>query len=110
MRNHWAGHVAYCNNGHVQIDNNACENAIRPYCVGRRNWLFADSVAGAKASAKLYSLISSAKVNGLEPYAYLRHIFTQLPRAVTVEDVEALLPWELSPESLLRHRGASGGL
>ena len=69
-------------------------------CVGRRNWLFADTVAGAQASAKLYSLISTAKANVLEPYAYLRHVFTQLPCASRVEDIEALLPWHLDAASL----------
>ena len=59
----------------------------------RKNWLFSDTVHGAKASANLYSLIETAKANGLEPYAYLRRVFTELPAATTVEDIEALLPW-----------------
>lgn len=60
---------------------------------GRKNWLLSDTVHGAKASANLYSLIETAKANGLEPYAYLRRVFTELPAATTVEDIEALLPW-----------------
>ena len=56
---------------------------------------FSDSVQGAKASANLYSIIQCAKLNGLEPYAYLRHVFTQLPKAQTVEDIEALLPYQI---------------
>jgi transposase len=59
----------------------------------RSNWLFADTVKGAKASAALYSIVSTARANGLEPFAYLRHLFAQLPKARTVEDFEALLPW-----------------
>jgi hypothetical protein len=59
----------------------------------RRNWLFADTVKGAKASATLYSLVSTARANGLEPYAYLRRLFAELPKAKTVEDFEALLPF-----------------
>ena len=59
----------------------------------RKNWLFSDTVQGAQASANLYSLIETAKANGLEPYAYLRHVFTLLPQATTVADIEALLPW-----------------
>jgi hypothetical protein len=59
----------------------------------RKNWLFSDSVKGVKASANLYSLIETAKANGLEPYQYLREVFTQLPQADTVEDIENLLPW-----------------
>ncbi len=68
------------------------ENAIRPFVVGGKNWLLRTSVKGVKASANLYSLIETAKANGLEPYAYLRHLFTELPKAKTIEVIEALLP------------------
>jgi transposase len=98
--NNWTGLVRYCDDGRLVIDNNPVENAIRPFCVGRRNWLFSDSVAGAKASANLYSLISTAKANGLEPYAYLRHVFTHLPQAKCLEDIEALLPYRLQSNDL----------
>ena len=97
LDNHWAGLIRYCDDGRYAIDTNPVENAIRPFCLGRRNWLFADTVAGANSSANLYSLIQTAKTNGLEPYAYLRHVFTALPRAETVEDIEALLPWRIDP-------------
>ena len=102
-RNHWDGLIRYCDHGHVEIDNNAVENAIRPFCVGRNGWLFCDSVAGAHASANLYSLITTAKANGIEPYAYLRHVFTELPKAQCVEDIEALLPFRLDPANLTRN-------
>jgi len=92
LLNHWSGLVRYCEDGHFDIDNNIAERAIRPFCVGRRNWLFANSQAGARASANLYSLVQSAKANGLEPYAYLKLLFTEMPKAETVEDIEALLP------------------
>jgi hypothetical protein len=62
--------------------------------VRRKNWLFSGTPAGAQASALLYSLVETAKANGLEPYGYLRNIFEKLPHAVTVEDIEALLPLE----------------
>ena len=65
--------------------------------IGRKNWLFSDSVRGVQASANLYSLIESAKACGLEPYAYLRRVFTELPKTQTVEALEALLPGQLSP-------------
>ena len=78
--------------GQVPLDTNAVENAIRPFAVGRKNWMFADTVRGAEASANLYSLIETAKANGIEPWAYLQHVFTELPKAVMLEDVEALLP------------------
>ena len=60
----------------------------------RKNWLFSDSVAGVRASANLYSLIETAKANGLEPYAYLRNVYEQLPQADTVAGIEGLLPWQ----------------
>lgn len=97
---HWAGLVRYCDDGRLEIDNNLCENAIRPFCVGRNNWLFSDTVHGAKASANLYSLIVTAKANALEPYAYLRYVFTELPKAQCVEDIEALLPYCLDAKAL----------
>jgi len=100
---HWDGLTRFCDDGRLAIDNNAVENAIRPFCVGRRNWLFSDSVAGARASANLYSLISTAKANGLEPYAYLRHVFTELPKAESLEHIEALLPYRLDPSDLIEH-------
>lgn len=84
----------------MEIDNNLAENAIRPIVVGRKNWLFSASVAGVRSSAKLYSLIETAKVNSLEHYAYLRYIYTRLPRALTVQDVEALLPGNVTAEHI----------
>ena len=101
--NHWQGLVRYCDDGRVAIDTNAVENAIRPFCVGRRNWMFSTSVAGARSSANLYSLIATAKANNLEPYAYLRRVFTELPKAASVEDIERLLPHRIEPDSLTRN-------
>jgi hypothetical protein len=75
--------------------NNAQENAIRPFCVGRRNWLFADTVAGAHASANLYSLLQTCAVNGIDGYRYLRALLIALPKAKTVDDYVALLPWRI---------------
>ena len=72
---------------------NHAENAIRPFVLGRKNWLFSTSIKGVKASANLYSLIETAKANGLEPYVYLRTVFTELPKAMMLDDIEALLPW-----------------
>ena len=100
---HWDGLTRFCDDGRLEIDNNAVENAIRPFCVGRRNWLFSDSVAGARASANLYTLISTAKANGLEPYAYLRRVLTELPKAESLEHIEALLPYRLDPSDLIEH-------
>lgn len=98
---HWEGLVRFLEDGRLEIDNNRAENAIRPFVVGRRNWLFSDTPGGATASANLYSLVETAKANSLDPYAYLRHVFTALPRATTVDDVEALLAWNLDPRALI---------
>ena len=100
LANEWDKLIVYLQDGRIEIDNNRTENAIRPFCVGRRNWLFSDSVAGVKASANLYSLIETAKANNLEPYAYLRTLFTDLPRAQTLDDIEALLPTVLRPDQI----------
>ena len=95
LNNQWDRLVSYIDDGHYPIDNNPAENAIRPFTVGRKNWLFSKSQAGAKTSANIYSLVETAKANGLNPYEYLRRIFKELPNVNTVEDVEALLPWNI---------------
>jgi transposase len=88
----WPKLIRVLEDGRLPIDTNRVENAIRPFVVGRKNWLFADTVRGAQASANLYSLIETAKVNGLEPFAYLRYVFAELPAATTLDDVDVLLP------------------
>lgn len=93
-QNQWRKLTVFLQHGHIPLDNNRAENAIRPFVIGRKNWLFCDTVAGANASARLYSLIETAKANGLEPHAYLTRLFTDLPNANTVEDIEKLLPFK----------------
>ena len=100
LHSEWEKLVRYLDDGRLEIDNNLAENAIRPFVLGRKNWLFSDSVRGVKASANLYSLIETAKANGLEPYAYLRYVFTELPKADTVETIEALLPGNLDGDQI----------
>ena len=95
LSSQWVKLERFVTSGHYPIDNNGCENSIRPFVIGRRNWLFADTVAGANASANLYSLLETCKVNGVDGYQYLRALLVALPRARTVEDYEALLPWRL---------------
>jgi len=98
--NQWERLKAYVDFGHTTPDNNLAENAIRPFCVGRRNWLFSGTPEGAQASATIYSLIESAKANKLEPYKYLRYLFERLPFASADEDYRKLLPSSLSLEQL----------
>ncbi len=97
LASNWSKLVRYVEGGNLPIDNNRAENAIRPFVIGRKNWLFSDTPKGATASAKIYSLIETAKANGQEPYAWLRHVLERLPTANRVEDYEALLPWNCSP-------------
>ena len=66
----------------------------------RKNWLFSDTQKGAVASANLYTLVETARANGLNPYAYLKLVFTELPKATTVEHFEALLPWNIDQKVL----------
>ncbi|WP_284284918.1 IS66 family transposase, partial [Marinibactrum halimedae] len=95
LNNQWDRLIGYLEDGRYPIDNNAAERAIRPFTIGRKNWMFSKSQAGAKASANLYSLIETAKANGLNPYEYLQNIFKELPNVNDVEQVEALLPWNI---------------
>ena len=99
--NQWPRLIGYLEDGRLAPDNNAAENAIRPFVVGRKNWLFSGTPEGAEASALLYSLIETAKANGLEPYAYLRYTFGRLPLASSLEEYEVLLPWNITPAQLL---------
>ena len=93
--NQWDGLLKYIESGEYPIDNNLAENAVRPFVIGRKNWLFSDTQKGATASANLYSLIETAKANGLNTFEYLEKVLTDLPNAKNVEEVEALLPWNL---------------
>ena len=88
----WPKLLRYLDSPHLTPDTNLVENAIRPFVIGRRNWLFSGSPRGAHASATLYSLIETARANGVEPYRYLRYLFTKLPLAYSREDYLALTP------------------
>ena len=88
--------MAYLDNGEIPISNNLAENAIRPFTLGRKNWLFCDTPKGAEASAIVYSLVESAKANEIEPFAYLQHVLVQLPylgKSHSHEEMESLMPW-----------------
>ena len=98
--NQWDYLIGYIGDGKLHISNALAENAIRPFAVGRRNWLFADTSRGAHASATIYSLIETAKANGLEPYEYLRHVLMHIAAADTVEEIEALLPWNVKMDKV----------
>jgi len=96
--NQWEYLIGYCEDGQLNISNALAENAIRPFAVGRRAWLFADTSHGARASATCYSLVETAKTNNIEPYAYLQYVLAHIAAADTVEKLEALLPWNMKLE------------
>jgi len=99
----WDRAVRYLDHGYARPDNNRVENAIRPFALGRKNWLFSKTEDGANASATLFSLIETAKANGIEPFSYLKCIFERIPLADGPAAFKALLPqyidreeWKLS--------------
>ena len=97
--NQWDSLIGYCERGDLQISNVLAENAIRPFALGRKAWLFADTPQGARASATCYSLIETAKANNLEPSAYIGHVLDHIAEADTLEKLEALLPWNIPVEA-----------
>jgi len=103
----WHRLIAYITDGLVGIDNNVAENAIRPFVVGRKNWLFSGTPEGAGASAAIYSIIETAKANKLEPYSYLRYLFEKLPTTAPA-NLHTLLPHSLSAGDLSIDNSPSG--
>jgi transposase len=93
LDNQWDKLVVYCEHGQLRISNIMAENAVRPFVIGRKAWLFCDTPAGAHASGVHYSLIQTAKLHDIEPFDYLSRILKALPYADTVEKIEMLLPW-----------------
>lgn len=96
-RKQWPQLVRYVEHGETAIDNNTAERAVKPFVIGRKNWLFANTPAGAQGSATLYSVLETAKANHVEPYRYLAHLFTELPpRDIDNGDpIDDLLPWNV---------------
>jgi transposase len=94
----WNALTRYIEDGRVEIDNNAAERSLRDVALGRKNYLFAGSDAGGERAATIYSLIGSAKLNGLDPEAYLREVLTRLADH-PINRIDELLPWNLNPTS-----------
>ena len=107
--NQWDSLVGYCEDGELNISNALAENAIRPFAVGRRAWLFSDTPRGAHASATCYSLIETAKANQLEPYGYIKYLLDHIGAADTLEKLEALLPWNVPLEQFEKKVNAFDG-
>lgn len=93
--NQWDNLNTYLSGGHLRIDNNDCERAIRPFAVGRKNWLFSKTTRGATRSAILYSLISTCKANHVHPIRYLRYVLMAIKTATTDTEIRALLPYNI---------------
>jgi len=91
----WDALLRFCTNGSLEIDNNAAERALRGVALGRKNYLFAGSDSGGERAASIYSLIGSAKLNGLDPEAYLRQVLTHISDH-PINRIEELLPWNLA--------------
>ena len=89
----WPRLTRFLDDGRLPISNNPTEREIKTFVLGRKAFLFADTPAGAKALANLYSLVQTAQANDREPWAYLKQVFTELPQATTLAQIEALLPW-----------------
>ena len=93
----WDALMRFCDDGHLEIDNNAAERSLRAVVLGRKNYLFAGSDVGGERAAAIYSLIGAAKLNGLNPEAYLREVLSRIPDH-PINRIEELLPWNLAAE------------
>ncbi len=102
--NQWRKLNAFLLDGRLELDNNRSERAIKPFVIGRKNWLFANTPGGARSSATIYSLVETAKENGLNPFTYLTYLFERLPN-INLKDpvaVDELLPWSAAVQALYR--------
>ena len=91
----WEALLRFCQDGRLEIDNNAAERALRAVAIGRKNYLFAGADSGGERAAAIYSLIGSAKLNGLDPEAYLRHVLGRIADH-PINRISELLPWNVA--------------
>lgn len=103
-RKQWDKLEGFLKDGRLELDNNRAERSIKPFVIGRRNWLFANTPKGAKASAIIYSVVETAKENGLQPFQYLKYLFEKLPNIDTsdLELLDQLLPWSTTLPEVCR--------
>ena len=98
--NQWSKLIAYLEDGRIRIDNNDCERAIKPFVIGRKNWLFSKSQKGAEASSIIYSIIETCKANNVNTYNYLRYLFENIHKAQNKEELRAILPYNIDASDL----------
>lgn len=93
--NQWKHLKAFLLDGHLEIDNNRSERSIKPFVIGRKNWMFSNTPRGARGSAIMYSVVETAKENNLSPYHYFRYLFETLPNINlnNKEEIDKVLPW-----------------
>jgi transposase len=103
-RNQWEYLSRYVADGRAPVDSNVIERDIRPFCTGRKSWLFSDTVAGAKASAMVNSLMLTCRACSVEPYAYLLHVLTEIPQRPPDADVMDLLPFNFAKPAAVNAR------
>ncbi len=99
--NQWDKLIRYLDDGRLEMDNGLSERCIKPFVIGRKNWLFNNSVAGVKAAQVIYSLIQTCAMHNIEPYAYLRYVLTAIPKINDSNSLETLLPYNLEHKKLL---------
>jgi len=100
--NQWQKLITYLEDGRIRIDNNDCERAIKPFVIGRKNWLFSKSEKGAEASSIIFSIIETCKANNVNTYDYLRYLFENIHKAKNEEELRAILPYNLDTRDLTK--------
>lgn len=100
--NQWTKLITYLKDGRLENNNNRSERAIKPFAIGRKGWLFANSVPGAHAAATLFSLVETCKYHGIEPYDWFRYVLQQLPLCKMADEIESLLPFNIDRTLLSR--------
>jgi transposase len=93
--NQWPKLIRYLENGNLSIDNNRAERAIKPFVIGRKNWMFSNTANVVKASVTLYSIVETAKANGLVPYEYLNYLRSKIPNLQPGDNINHLVPWKM---------------
>lgn len=105
-KNQWSKLIRFLDDGRLEIDNNRAERSIKPFVIGRKNWLFANTPRGAKTSALIYSIVETAKENGLNPFDYLKYLFERIKiiDPADISTLDSLLPWSEAVQAAIRIR------